>query len=219
MIDHLLSLYSSVIDQFVIVVSPQFADAVRQHCSATPLAPRISYTLQHRQDGMLPAILTALPVIEASQPESVWITWCDQIAIRPATIDRLIEITTAKPHPDLVFPTVWKKQPYIHFDRDPQGKIIAVRHRREGDAMPETGEGDSGVFAFSLETYLERLPAFASLEETGRGTGERNFLPFIPWLAGRGTIVTFPVQDEMESMGVNTTSDARDIEQFLAAQA
>ena len=86
-------------------------------------------------------------------------------------------------------PTVMQPRPYIHLERDAEGRIIRVLHRREGDPMPEVGESDMGLFALSLATYLDRLPAYANQVEIGRTTGERNFLPFIPWLARTETIV------------------------------
>jgi bifunctional N-acetylglucosamine-1-phosphate-uridyltransferase/glucosamine-1-phosphate-acetyltransferase GlmU-like protein len=213
MIDWLFDLYDGLAARFILVLSPEFDPAVRQHCSARQ---DVVYLIQEQPNGMLPAILTAAPLIARERPRSVWITWCDQVAIRPATIHRLAAAMAAESPPDLAFPTVHKELPYIHFDRDAQGRIAAVRHRREGDDMPPVGEGDSGLFALSLQAYLERLTAFAAQPAHGAQTGERNFLPFIPWLAQRGDVVTFDVEDEVESMGVNTRDDARSIEDYFA---
>lgn len=214
MIDHLLDLYAGAVDRFVLVVSPQFDGLVRQHCSANP---RVGYAVQQQPDGMLPAILAATPLIAESAAGSIWITWCDQVAIHPATIERLANLTGHAP--DLVLPTVLKRDPYIHFDRDSTGRICAVRHRREGDIMPEIGESDSGLFALSRHAYLERLPTFAAEPAHGAATGERNFLPFIPWIAQRGEVLTFPLETELESLGVNTVSDARQIEDYFATRS
>ena len=216
LIDHLFDLYANVADRFFLVLSPQFADLVGRHCAAREdLRDRIVQVLQPRPDGMLPAILSAAALLRDRPPESVWITWCDQVAVRPGTIRRLVELTQQRPAHDLVFPTVHKSDPYIHFDRDAGGKIVAVRHRREGDPMPEIGEGDSGLFALSRQAWLEYLPAFAAGAAEGAATGERNFLPFIPWMAKRGTVVTYAVEHEVEAMGVNTISDARSIEEYF----
>ena len=46
--------------------------------------------------------------------------------------------------------------------------------------------------------------AFAAFPELGASTGERNLLPFIPWIARTEDVVTFPCVDEIESVGVNT---------------
>ena len=216
MIDHLLDLYSDYVDRFVLVLSPEFQDVVHDHCSAIHrFAGRLDYTVQERPDGMLPAILAAAPVIAGYQPDSVWITWCDQIAVRRGTVRRLLELSAGAA--GLVLPTVRKIDPYIHFERDAANRISAVLHRREGDVMPAIGEGDSGLFALSRRTYLEHLPHFAaeSLKGAGAATGERNFLPFIPWMAQRGEVVTFPLEDEIESLGVNTAADAQAIEERM----
>src|SRR5678816_1858561 len=83
MIDHLLDLYSDVAERFVLVLSPEFDEAVRRHCSSIHrFAGRIDYAIQERPDGMLPAILAAASIVAGHQPESVWITWCHQIAVR-----------------------------------------------------------------------------------------------------------------------------------------
>ena len=213
MLDHLLDLYAPFVDGFVLVVSPECEDLVKRHCTGRQ---GISYAVQLRPDGMLPAILAAAPIISAHRPDTIWITWCDQVAIRPSTLRRLARLTDTEPPPDLVFPTVRKRDPYIHFDRDIEGRITAVRHRREGDAMPEIGEGDSGLFSVSHSAYCGLLPAFAAELQQGTATGERNFLPFIPWMAKRGAVITYDVEDELESLGVNTATDARFIEEYLA---
>jgi bifunctional UDP-N-acetylglucosamine pyrophosphorylase / glucosamine-1-phosphate N-acetyltransferase len=85
--------------------------------------------------------------------------------------------------------------------------------------MPATGEGDSGLFALSAEAYFDHLPAFAADTGHGAATGERNFLPFIPWMAQRGLVVTYAVEDEVEAMGVNTRSDAEYVERSIATRA
>src|SRR4029453_2614665 len=94
------------------------------------------------------------------------------------------------PATPLIMPTVTKADPYIHFARDGAGRISRVLHRREGDGMPEIGESDMGLFALSAEACFHLLPQFANQGVTGAGTGERNFLPFIPWLAQRRQVIT-----------------------------
>jgi hypothetical protein len=81
--------------------------------------------------------------------------------------------------------------------------------------MPETGESDMGLFALSPATYFDRLPAYAQEVEVGRGTGERNFLPFIPWLARTETVTTFSAEDSMEAVGINTPQERETVERYL----
>ncbi len=82
--------------------------------------------------------------------------------------------------------------------------------------MPQTGESDMGLFALSAPTFCERLPAYAESVEPGHATRERNFLPFIPWLARTETIETFPAENPMEAVGINTPDELAVVERYLA---
>ena len=73
--------------------------------------------------------------------------------------------------------------------------------------MPAAGEGDVGLFALAGPTYLDTLASWAAAAPRGTGSGERNFLPFIPWLAQRSPVVTIPASNPMEAIGINTPAD------------
>jgi hypothetical protein len=81
--------------------------------------------------------------------------------------------------------------------------------------MPEAGESEAGLFALSSRAYHELLPQFAATVRTGDGTSERNFLPFLGWMHSRGTVVTFPVVDELEAVGINTPEELATVEAYL----
>ena len=217
MLDRLRHLYEASVDRVVLVLHPSFAAAVRQHVAAWPLP--VTCVIQERPSGMLDAILLAKDAVRAAARDEVWVTWCDQVAVHPITVRRLAETTSAHPEAALVMPTVQQPTPYIHLQRDATGAPTHVFHRREGDPMPEVGESDMGLFALSATTYLERLPAYASEAAVGRVTGERNFLPVIPWLATRYEVVTFPAFDAMEAVGVNTPAELVAVERYLAGRS
>jgi bifunctional UDP-N-acetylglucosamine pyrophosphorylase/glucosamine-1-phosphate N-acetyltransferase len=217
MLDRLLDVYRHAVDRVVIVVNPSFAGEVQRHAASHRDADRIECVSQPSPTGMLDAILLGVPAAQRYRPSSVWVTWCDQVAVHPKTIGRLVEYTSSDVPAALVMPTVTRQHPYIHFDRDPAGRIMRVLHRREADVMPETGESDMGLFAMSPQAYVEWLPRYAETVETGRATGERNFLPFIPWLAARHTVTTFPCEDPMEAVGINTPEDLAVVEAYLRA--
>lgn len=214
MLDHLLRLYAPVVERVALVVHPLAETAVREALGGSAA---VDVFVQHTPTGMLHAILLARPAVEAARPRRVWITWCDQVAIHSRTRDRLAAADAGAPL--VALPTCTGPSPYIHFARDASGQIVDVLHRREGDAMPEQGESDAGLFSLSLEAFLELLPRFADAPETGRGTGERNFLPFVPWAAGRGVVVTFPCEAPAEAIGVNTPEDLALVERTLRARA
>lgn len=84
--------------------------------------------------------------------------------------------------------------------------------------MPEQGESDMGLFALSSRAYLELLPQYARDVAIGHVTGERNFLPFIPWVAAQHEVITFASIDEIEAVGVNTPEELALVERYLAGR-
>lgn len=217
MIDHLARLYADRVSRWFIVCRPHDEPAIAEHACRLKLPA----TLVHQPEpiGMLDAVLRPLAVMARDLPDLVWITWCDQVAIHPLTVARLASTALVSPRPALAFPTSLKPSPYVHIERDADRRIVAIRHRRDGDVMPETGESDAGLFSLSRAAYAELLPQFdaASLghERADRRPAERNFLPFIPWLQMRARVESFPCVDPMESVGVNTPDDLVDVERYL----
>ena len=217
MIDRILALYQGVIERAVVVVNPASASEVARHLSTRNNSVTIDLVEQPEPTGMLDAILLAAPI--AAGANGVWVTWCDQVAVHPRTIEQLADLTSGGIIVPFAMPTVRRANPYIHFARDDSGRITRVLHRREGDAMPREGESDMGLFAMSGRVFREDLPRFAREVEIGQATGERNFLPFIPSLARTETIVTFPCEDPMEAVGVNTPEELRLVEQYLIGRS
>ena len=216
MIDRVLRLYDGHVDAAVLVVHPRAEATMREHVGRSTRSVRLA--VQDSPTGMLDAILLATPDVAFAAPEAIWITWCDQVAVRPETVRRLAAEQAAQPAAALVMPTVQRADPYIHLARDASGRIVRVLHRREGDAMPARGESDMGLFALSAGAFFEMLPAYAAAVEAGASTGERNFLPFIAWAAARSTVVTFPAIDPMEAVGVNTPQELKQVEDYLATR-
>lgn len=215
MIDRILALYRSHVARTMVVVSPSALDAVRLHLRE---ATNVDILVQERATGMLDAIMLAQPAVERTHTGAVWITWCDQVAVETNTVDRLARMMNEDPGAAVVMPTVSRADPYIHFERDPSGRIVRVLQRREGDAMPRDGESDMGLFGLSGEAFTRWLPAYAESLETGRTTGERNFLPFIPWVATRAPVLTFPASHPMEAIGVNTVEELQQVEDHLKSK-
>ena len=212
MLEHVVSLYTPHVDRIVIVANPSAIDAMQAWRGARDY---ISIAQQPSPTGMLDAVLIGAESATRWDPREVWISWADQVGVLPATLTALTALTAQTPPPPLVFPTVHRSDPYIHFERDAEGRIVRLLQRREDDRMPREGESDIGVFALRGMTAKRELLEFAGLDVRGGATGERNFLPFIPWLAARATVVTFPCSDWREAIGVNTRDEQRLMEQWL----
>jgi bifunctional UDP-N-acetylglucosamine pyrophosphorylase / glucosamine-1-phosphate N-acetyltransferase len=216
MLDWLLDLYRGVVDRAIIVVHPSSADQIRAYGETT--GARLEYQVQETPTGMLDAILRATQAVASSDASRILITWCDQVAVTPQTVERLTTLSDAQPAAALVMPTARRTDPYIHLERDSSDRIVRVLHRREGDRLPLVGESDMGLFSLSRDAFLDDLTSFSASAATGEATGERNFLPFIPWIAARGEIVTFPCVDPIEALGVNTPEELQRVESYLAAR-
>jgi len=211
MIDHLLDRYRGLTDAAVVVCSLSAVDDVRRHLQVRSATDCV---VQAAPTGMLPALLCAKDAVARSGAESVWITWCDQVGISDDTAARLAAEQDGS-GAALVFPTVRQTPPYVHYQRDDAGRIVGVLTRRDGHAMPPHGESDAGLFALTSAAYLHELVEYDRLARFDDRTVERNFLPFIPWLAARASVHTFPISDSREAIGVNTPEDLAVMEAYL----
>ena len=216
MIDHLLDRYRRAVQRVVLVVHPSFESGVRQHVEQIAPSIDVRYATQPEPTGMLDAILLASDAVVQAPGERVWITWCDQIGVHPDTVAALSRLSRERGDASAIFPTSAQAPPYIHIDRDAEGRIVAIRQRREGDAMPAIGESDMGLFSLSRDAYLNLLPQFGRDVKQATATRERNFLPFLPWLVRHGhSVLTFPSTNELEAIGINTPDDRRRLEAYL----
>jgi bifunctional UDP-N-acetylglucosamine pyrophosphorylase/glucosamine-1-phosphate N-acetyltransferase len=216
MIDYLVDVYRSLVDGVVVVTHPTFTAAVRAHVAAAPVACTV--VEQRERTGMLDAVLLAGPIVNTRAPDEVWITWGDQVGVLPATVRRLARVMSEQPRPAMALPTVRRRHPYTHFERDPAGTITRFLQRRERDSMPDEGESDIGVFAMRRDVYERDLQQYARSAAPGRATGERNFVPFVAWLAPRTPVATFPCTDEREAIGINTPEELRAVEDWLRSR-
>jgi molybdopterin-guanine dinucleotide biosynthesis protein A len=217
MLSWLLDLYRPYVDRVVVVIQPSAEAEVRAYASAEGLD--LGYAHQASPTGMLDAILAARPLVAGSVFAHAWITWCDQIAIHPRTVATLAELSAGHPGAAVVMPTMNRDRPYIHLAKNGEGRIVDVLHRREGDALPDRGESDMGLFSLDRTAFLDDLRSFAEAVAAGRSTGERNFLPFLPWIASQREVVTFAGLDETEAIGVNTPEERDLVGAYLEARA
>jgi bifunctional N-acetylglucosamine-1-phosphate-uridyltransferase/glucosamine-1-phosphate-acetyltransferase GlmU-like protein len=216
MIDRIERLYREVVSKVVVIVHPSFDQVMREHVGAWETPAEI--VVQRQPTGMLDAILLGSDAVRSAQADGIWVSWCDQVAVHPSTVRTLAETSDSRPDAALIMPTVRQRMPYIHLERDATRRIVRVLHRREGDEMPDLGESDMGLFALSRHAYLDLLPQYEVEVSIGHLTRERNFLPFIPWVAARDEVVTFPSVDQEEAIGVNTREELAFVERYLAAR-
>lgn len=213
MLAWLLALYRPWVHGVVVVAHPSAREAMQDLLDRHEV--RSAVVVQAEPTGMLDAVSLGCEAALRWSPDRVWITWCDQIAVHPDTLTRFARLEGES---SVALPLLLRDAPYIHFDRGADGRITAVRQRREGHEMPARGLSDMGLFSLSAQAAAIELRAFAASATPDPGTGERNFLPFIPYAAARGPVVTIEATEDIEAVGINTPDDLARIEAHLAAR-
>ena len=214
-LDWLLDFLEPACASLVFVVSPEGAPEIVSELRLR-IPGRFQVVIQATPTGMGDAVALALPSVRTPHAAVVW---GDQVALARASVETCLALHAGPLEPDVTCPTVLRANPYIHFERDAQGRLTALRQAREGDAMPESGESDTGFFCFRTTRLADLLEAQRS-EGGGAGTVTREFnlLPVIPRAArvdGGSRVVTPRHMSIEETVGVNSPADATLVEEFL----
>ncbi len=200
-------------ERVVLVVSkvgrPAIERALAEHF---PLAP-VTLAEQAQPRGMGDAILAAEPYVPFATYPHCLVVWGDQVTLEEKTLERLQRLHAHRPNAKLTLATIERENPYIHFERCPEGKIIAVHEARRGPLPWARGENDCGLFAFHTHSLFDIL---RSAPRSPMGGDELNLLPHFPrFEQGRGSVATLRLTDDTETLGVNTQGDARRVEEIL----
>jgi bifunctional N-acetylglucosamine-1-phosphate-uridyltransferase/glucosamine-1-phosphate-acetyltransferase GlmU-like protein len=200
--------------EIVLVLSPEGREIVESELPH--LTPRkLRVTVQMSPTGMGDAVAAGMANVRTSH---VVVLWGDQVAIRKASVEAALRLHEGPLEPEITCPTVFRSDPYIHFERDAFGLLCHVLQAREGDSMPEHGESDTGMFCFQTAVLLRLLREWRSNARTvGARTQEFNLLPLIP-LAARALrpVLTPHIMSVEETLGINTQTDAMVVETLLA---
>ena len=185
---------SPVVDHIHLVLSPEGA----QHAPAG-----ISFSIQPQPIGMGDAIFRGHDVW--SDYDAILVVWGDQVFVSPDTLARAV--AALKPGRRAVLPVTRQPQPYVEYLFN-EGHLAQVLQSREGDATSPNGFSDVGTFLLNTEGLKTAWQAFLASAPRGAGTGEINFLPFLPFLSREGWAITsLEVADATEARGINTPED------------
>ncbi|MBI1860031.1 MAG: NTP transferase domain-containing protein [Deltaproteobacteria bacterium] len=144
------------------------------------------------------------------------IAWADQASIRPDTVTRCLEAHSQTASLQLTFPTAKRLKPYIHLDRNPDGRIQHVLQAREAAIPADVGESDCGFFLFETRSLFTQLTRTQDHNLAGAGTGEVNLLSLIPHFdESPGRCLTLDGATPEETLGVNTPEEAVQVEGIL----
>jgi bifunctional N-acetylglucosamine-1-phosphate-uridyltransferase/glucosamine-1-phosphate-acetyltransferase GlmU-like protein len=198
--------------KFVFVLSETGKTEIAPYLEAL-LPNRYTIALQQSPKGMADAVWAARDQVDT--PSTV-VVWGDQIGIREQTVHSCMRLHAARKGAACTFPTYLREKPYIHYQCDSSGKLDRVLQAREGDTLPVEGETDCGVFCFSTPIlFSSLLRAGAMPRMFGAVTGEWNLLPLLELLdEGPDWLTAVRVQDESETLGVNSVADVRQLEHY-----
>ena len=193
----------------VVVASPDGRQAIEHAAS-----PAVQVCIQDQPRGMADAVWAAKPWV--STPYCL-VLWGDQIGLRRHTVQACMTAHGSRRNALLTLPSLLKSNPYIHFLRDAQARLLAIQQAREGEIEAPVGENDCGVFLFRTQALFDILhEARQHQVGVGKQTGEFNLLPLLPQFErGAGSVMTIRIEAEEETWGVNTPEDAQRLAQAL----
>jgi bifunctional UDP-N-acetylglucosamine pyrophosphorylase/glucosamine-1-phosphate N-acetyltransferase len=215
-VEWLISALSPCCNRFVFVLSPSGAPLVTPELERL-LRGSFDVAIQSEPRGMGDAVFAARSKVTT---KNCLVVWGDQVGLRTETIRVCMRAHALRSNALLTLPTVLRRKPYIHFERDPTGRLKTVLQAREGDTMPEVGESDCGVFLFETRALFEALEsAHSSLSLVcGAATHEFNLLPILPLFDKTpGNLCSVRVYGLEQTVGVNTVDDAQAIAEDLEA--
>lgn len=205
-LDHILGTFKNSFAKVILVVSPQGEEPILKFLQKNYSDLQFQLVIQDQPLGMAHAIFKALPKLES---RNAMLVWGDQASIRRRTVLRVTKaMKNREGEACFILPTQIVENPYIHFVRNQDNQIMQVLQKREGDSMPLRGETDCGFFCFQKD-LLKRISKFESI---GAQTKEYNFLPLLAKANELGGSTTLRTLEEVELMGVNTSADAKNIE-------
>jgi bifunctional N-acetylglucosamine-1-phosphate-uridyltransferase/glucosamine-1-phosphate-acetyltransferase GlmU-like protein len=187
-----------LVDHIHLVLSPEGAR------DFPALPPHVTCGIQPEPIGMGDAIFGARPSWEMY--DAILIVWGDQVFVSTETLSRALRALSL-PGRQAVLPLTRMTDPYVEYVFD-GAKLNTVLQSREGDKTTPGGFSDVGTFLLATRGLTEAWNDYLSKAAHGSRTGEINFLPFLPFLSGRGwTVTPLEVADPTEARGINTPED------------
>jgi bifunctional UDP-N-acetylglucosamine pyrophosphorylase / glucosamine-1-phosphate N-acetyltransferase len=187
-----------LVDHIHLVLSPEGA------AMFPPLPVHVSTSIQPTPTGMGDAIFRGHDVW--SRYDAVLVVWGDQVFVSGDTLSRTIAALKTPEH-HAVLPVTRMAAPYVEYVFDGP-RLTRVLQSREGDATTPNGFSDVGAFLLGTQGVKPAWEDYLAATPRGGGTGEINFLPFLPHLSARGWAITpLTVADATEARGINTKDD------------
>ncbi len=214
--DLVASRLASVAAEIHLVLAPEGLAYFEALGRPVPAGVRLSTSVQTSPTGMGDALFGA--AAHWREAANVLVVWGDQVGLSQTTAAETARRQREATGPTVTLPLVATQRPYVHYAFEHE-RLVRVAQAREGDACPEEGLADVGLFAMStgsLEAAWERY--LASGRARGARTGETNLLPFFAHLstAEGFAVQVVSVRDPEEARGLNNADDLAYVRARLA---
>lgn len=203
----LLRALQPVARQFTVIVSPAGRASIAETLGRYGLDAELVEQAEPR--GMGDAVAQFAKSRHYAEADRIVVVWGDMLALSTRLVEATLDRFRADGS-DFAFPTHYRAPCYTHTERDGTGRVVALLERREfGDALPERGEADCGLFVF------RKAPVFRVLSEhadalRGPVTGETGFLAAVRVLAALGCRVdAYPIARDIDAASFNWPDDLR----------
>jgi len=209
----LVELLDPFCSKFVFILSPDGKEEIETVLEKL-LPDRYKIAIQETPDGMGDAILISKNHVNTGHS---LVIWGDQVGLKKETVKKSIIAHGNRENALLTCPTILTEKPYIHFQRNEDGRVIKILQAREELIMPEKGENDCGLFLFSTSALFNELEK-ADNEgiEKGAKTGEFNLLPLFPRFDKEiGNLACLHIISKEETVGVNNMQEAEMLSEIL----
>ena len=206
------SLIASV-TKVVWVVSPEGRSEIENELNARSSGTPFGIAVQQSPLGMGDAVLQAQPLVDTLH---CVVLWGDQVTVSPRTVQLTQALHESRTNAKLTLPTIWQRDPYIHFERAESGRIVRVLQARSAPILLESGENDCGLFAFRTSTLFALLQEAAERHRNQSSHEELDLLPLFPFLDQEpGELACWRLDDPGQALGVNALEDAGKAEDLL----
>jgi bifunctional UDP-N-acetylglucosamine pyrophosphorylase / glucosamine-1-phosphate N-acetyltransferase len=187
-----------LVDHIHLVLSPEGA------AQFPSLPDNVSVSIQPDPVGMGDAVFRGFDVW--SNFDALLIVWGDQVFVSIDTLERVIAASGSRDS-HVVLPLTRMAMPYVEYVFC--GPLLTkVLQTREGDITAANGFSDVGTFLLSTRNLRPAWENYLKNTQRGSGSGEINFLPFLPFLSAHGwTVAPLEVANAIEARGVNTKDD------------
>jgi NDP-sugar pyrophosphorylase family protein len=210
LIDWVMSSFNEKIKNVIVVIREEHKELFMQHfLKYRPL--NILFTYQNIASGTAYAVQSALKEVDT---EYTLVAWGDHIGASKFPTEDFFAYFESN-RPDFLLPMVFRRSPYVYFERSPRTNFLEFYETRRGARRLDYGFSDCGVFLFKSARVKEFLDS-KLLINAKEQTLDLNFLTLFASMQESG--ITFSEKqynDVALTYGVNSRQELHHLQEFF----